>query len=205
VFDRFRQADSSTTRAHGGLGLGLAIVRHIVEQHGGEVSAASPGLGQGATFTVAIPLNMPVADADTSPGASGFETTRTLGGVKVVLVDDEADARELTTALLEAAGAEVVAVASSAEALAAIERIGPDVLVTDIGMPTEDGYALIREVRARGHGMAAVALTAYGRGEDRERALAAGFQAHIAKPLEPAALAATIATVVGRPRLGTQK
>jgi PAS domain S-box-containing protein len=200
VFDRFRQADSSTTRAHGGLGLGLAIVRHIVEQHGGHVRVDSAGLGQGATFTVDLPLHGSAAGTDAVPAAIGVPRTGVLAAVNVLVVDDEPDGRELTTALLQISGAEVVAVSSAAHALAAAQARLPDVVVTDIGMPEADGYALIRELRAGGYRGPAVALTAYGRIEDRERALAAGFDAHVAKPADAASLAEVIATVVATAR-----
>ncbi|MGH7279597.1 MAG: PAS domain-containing protein, partial [Candidatus Rokuibacteriota bacterium] len=196
VFDRFRQADSSSTRVHGGLGLGLAIVRHIVEQHGGAVRAESGGPGDGSTFTVEIPMHRPASD--TSDVAVPFGAVRPLGGVTILLVDDETDAREVLTAFLEQAGARVIAVTSAAEALVTMDRLDPSLLVSDIAMPGQDGYALIRELRARGNRVPAVAVTAYGRNEDRERALLAGFQSYVAKPIDPAALAGVVATLLGR-------
>jgi PAS domain S-box-containing protein len=193
VFERFRQADSSTTRIHGGLGLGLAIVRHLVELHGGTVTAESAGEAQGARFTVTLPAALPVPAAPEPPAAEPSPGERSepssLGGRRLLVVDDDADTREAIGFLLLRAGAVVETVASAREALAAIERSRPDVLIADIGMPGEDGYELIRQVRAlppeRGGRMPAVALTAYARPEDRERALAAGYEEHVAKPVEP--------------------
>jgi len=185
VFERFRQADGSTTRRHGGLGLGLAIVRHIVEVHGGTVSADSAGAGQGATFTVEIPIS---AESGRHDGASDGETDgvpRPLRGVRVLVVDDEADARELMKVILEQAGARVVAVDSAAAALTAVDTVHPAVLISDIAMPGDDGYTLLGTLRERGIDIPAVAVTAYGRPEDRQRAVSAGFQLHVPKPIEP--------------------
>jgi signal transduction histidine kinase/ActR/RegA family two-component response regulator len=211
VFDRFRQADARMTRMHGGLGLGLAIVRQLVELHGGTVKAESTGAGCGATFTVSLPLHAPAqtethepkmplttsAAARTEEFAGEFE----LAGLRVLVVDDEADARELFAATLAGWGAEVLTAASAAEALALVERERPDALLADIGMPGEDGYALIRQVRAlppeRGGRTPAAALTAYARAEDRQRALSAGFQTHMPKPIKAAELAAVVATLAG--------
>lgn len=209
VFDRFRQADGSSQRRHGGLGLGLAIVRHLTELHGGEVSVTSPGLGQGATFTVKLPLavahqptNLPksLEAVDTSkltaPGASRLD------GVRVLVVDDEADARLLLTTILAGSGAEVRAAGSMAETINTLDGWQPDVLVSDISMPNGDGYELIREVRQRdvdnSRSLPAVALTAYARSEDRMRALAAGFQLHMTKPVEPQELLTVVASLTGR-------
>lgn len=198
VFERFRQADSSSTRRHGGLGLGLAIVRHIVEQHGGEVRVASRGLGQGATFTVEIPLSGSVASADEATRSPAQTNNDALRGVRILLVDDEPDALELTTALLRFAGAEVSAVPSAAEAVRAIENARPEVLISDIGMPGQDGYHLIQDLRLRGFRFAAIALTAYGRSEDREQAFKAGFQVHLPKPADPRELTTAILSLLGK-------
>ncbi len=210
VFERFRQADSTTTRSYGGLGLGLAIVRHLVELHGGSVRAESLGVGQGATFIVSLPLK--AVRLDTRKLEQNQEAVieevpeinngRSLDGLRVLVVDDEPDARELLTTVLEEYGAQVIAVASAAEALEAIKQLQPDVLVSDIGMPQEDGYTLIRKVRAltvhQGGQIPAVALTAYARAEDRAQALLAGFQQHISKPVDPAQLALVVASLAGR-------
>jgi PAS domain S-box-containing protein len=211
VFDRFRQADTTPRRRHGGLGLGLAIVRHLVELHGGSVEATSPGLGKGATFRVRIPLaapppraeerNRPPTDAvrefTEAPGP-----TPPLDGLRVLVVDDEPDARRLLETVLTRCQAEVETAASAAEAIAALADFRPDVILSDIAMPDEDGYELIRRIRSMESEQLrrtpAVALTAYARTEDRNRALAAGFQMHLAKPVEPAALATAIASLVGR-------
>lgn len=205
IFERFRQADSSSTRAHGGLGLGLAIVRHIVELHGGVISAESAGEGRGATFIVELPfLAEDVGPAVAEPRSTDevrVDEIPNLAGVRVLVVDDEADARELLTTLLERFGANVRAVSSARDALNAIQIDRPDVLVSDIGMPSQDGYSLIRCVRAlsgeRGGSVPAVALTAYATGQDRDRALAAGFQGHISKPIEAAELVRAVACLAG--------
>jgi signal transduction histidine kinase len=201
LFDRFRQADSTSTRLHGGLGLGLAIVRHLVTLHRGRVEAESPGPGAGATFRVRLPL-APVRAAPASSVPSGIERFPPLAGVRVLLVEDEDDARDLVTAVLAQSGAEVVAAASAAEALDALTRTRPHVLVSDISMPDEDGYALLERVRAlgldRGDRLPAVALTAYARAEDRARARAVGFEVHVPKPVEPAELVEVVARLAGR-------
>jgi PAS domain S-box-containing protein len=212
VFDRFRQADQRTTRQHGGLGLGLAIVRHLVELHGGTVRAESPGEGQGSTFTVLLPV-APVyqsagqeervhpAARDTLPA---YECPDRLDGVRVLAVDDEPDTRELLKAGLGQCGAEVTAVGSAAEALEAIAAAVPDLLISDIGMPEKDGYDLIRRVRelpaGNGGKVPAIALTAYARAEDRMQALRAGYQMHVPKPVELAELVAVAASLVRRDR-----
>jgi PAS domain S-box-containing protein len=202
VFDRFRQADSSSTRAHGGLGLGLAIVRHLVELHGGSVRAESPGEGQGATFIVRLPVALihqargPLKSA--AKEEPSLKSTPDLRGLSVLLVDDEVDTRELLTAMLEQYGAEVKSAASAAQALDMLEEWRPSVLVADIGMPDEDGYDFIKKVRARGIQIPAIALTAYARSEDRLRALAASYQMHVSKPVEPVELAVVVASLPGR-------
>jgi PAS domain S-box-containing protein len=210
VFDRFRQADQRTTRQHGGMGLGLAIVRHLVELHGGTVRAESEGEGQGATFTVLLPV-APVYQAEASgarvhPAARdtmpSFDCADRLDGLRVLVVDDEPDTRELLKAGLGQCGAEVTEAGSAAEALAAISTDAPDLLISDIGMPDEDGYDLIRRVRElsaeSGGKVPAIALTAYARTEDRLQALRAGYQMHVTKPVEMAELVAVAASLVQR-------
>jgi PAS domain S-box-containing protein len=203
VFDRLRQADSTSTRAHGGLGIGLAIVRHLVELHGGTVGAESGGEGKGATFTVELPISATAGTLRTAPeGRAEDDGPVRLDGVRVIVVDDEADTRDLLSFSLRNYGAEVRALGSASEALAAIQQDKPDVLVSDIGLPGDDGYALIRKVRAldeeRGGRVPAAALTAYAKDEDRHRAIAAGFQAHVTKPVELAELASVVASLAGR-------
>lgn len=214
VFDRFRQADATSTRRHGGLGLGLAIVRHLVEMHGGMVLAASPGEGLGATFTVKLPLIVaPVNRRDlerihpASAASISQEPSPRLDGLSVMVVDDEPDTREMLRIMIRQLGADVRACASSEEAMRLLSDWKPDVIVSDIEMPDEDGYELIRKVRrseaSSGRKPApAVALTAYGRVEDRLRALSAGYQMHISKPAEPAELAAVIASLASRSASG---
>ncbi len=196
VFDRFRQADATTTRRHGGLGLGLAIVKNLVELHGGNVRAKSGGPGQGAAFTIVLPLAAVVAEPEDAPREHPADGSTLaiesplarLTGVSVLVVDDEPDARTLIARILERAGAEVRTAGSAAEALAALECTVPDVLVSDIGMPGTDGYTLIRAVRLlsrdKGGNVPALALTAYTRSEDRIKAVSAGFQTHLAKPAD---------------------
>jgi signal transduction histidine kinase/ActR/RegA family two-component response regulator len=197
VFDRFRQAHGGTSRRHSGLGLGLAIAYQIVEQHGGSVRAESPGLGKGSTFTIRLPLVAPVTAADVpdAPGAHAQDFHR-LDGLHILVVEDDADNREFLSVLLERAGAIVIAVASVADALNALTAAHADALVSDIGLPDDDGYALIARLRRResqlGGFLPAVALTGYTRAEDRARVLAAGFQAHVPKPVDPAELTAAI-------------
>lgn len=208
VFDRFQQENSTTTRVHGGLGLGLSIVRHLVELHGGSVQAFSSGEGLGATFIVNLPLPV-VRDASpieqvhsTADKEAPSDSSPVLEGLHILLVDDEADVRELMTTILTECGAQVTAVASAKDALKTFDHLKPDLLISDIGMPHEDGYALIRKVRAldpeRGGTIPAVALTAYARREDRIRALSAGFQKHVAKPVNLNELATMVASLTGR-------
>jgi CheY-like chemotaxis protein len=205
VFERFRQADSTSTRKYGGLGLGLAIVRHLVELHGGTVQAESGGTDQGATFTVKLPLleapRQGVEGTTASLAGNGGAPVN-LGGVRVLLVDDETDSRDFLSTALRQYGAEVTAAGTVEEAVSLLQRQPPDVLVSDIGMPGEDGYALIKRVRAlgaeRGGQVPAAALTAHAKGEDTARALSAGYQVHVSKPVEPGELAAAVATLVGR-------
>ncbi len=194
VFERFRQAESSTNRAYGGLGLGLAIVRHLVELHGGSVTVQSEGEGQGATFSVHLPVAAAVRDAERAPAAVSTDgpVRQSLSGLRLLIVDDEADAREVMRFMLERGGAQVRVADSAAQALDAIRDERPDLLISDIGMPVEDGYVLVRRLRAMEEGLGrrlpAIALTAYASEEDTRRALAAGFDAHLSKPVDPARL-----------------
>jgi PAS domain S-box-containing protein len=208
VFDRFRQADASTTRRHAGLGLGLAIAKHLIEMHGGSVRAKSPGEGQGATFTLTLPITVvhperpepsqvhPTAyDAPEDPRHDG-----TLAGLRVLIVDDEPDARQLLRHVLVDCQAQVAVAGSAAEALAVVRQFHPDVIVSDIGMPEQDGYDFIRQVRADPaiNEIPAAALSAFARPDDRKRSLLAGFQTHVAKPVDPAELAAVVASLAFR-------
>jgi CheY-like chemotaxis protein len=206
IFGRFGVGHTST-QSQGGLGLGLAIVRHLAELHGGAVQAESAGPGQGATFTVTLPLTDERAAGEAEAyriAASGLGSGRlpALEGIRVLVVDDEADTLELLRTILAQCGAEVTVAATAREALEALEQAPFDVLVSDIVMPEEDGYGLIRRIRAldveRGGRIPALALTAYARIEDRAEALAAGYQQHAAKPIEPAELAAAVATLADR-------
>lgn len=209
VFDRFRQAESSANRAHGGLGLGLAIAKQIVELHGGTVRVKSPGRGKGATFTIALPLQIVHAAEPSgarvhprdSQGGSLCEYFP-LQGVRILAVDDEPDARLLMAKVFEECQASVELAASAAEALEKFRRETPDVIVSDIGMPGQDGYMLIRAIRALQAAdepaVPAIALTAFARSEDRRQVMLAGFQLHLAKPVEPAELVLAVASLLGR-------
>jgi CheY-like chemotaxis protein len=209
VFDRFKQADSSTTRRVGGLGLGLAIVRHIVELHGGSVVAHSDGLGHGAAFTITVPTaaraGISEAPAPTSTDSERERPSGTvyaLSGVRVLVVDDETDTRELVQTVLAQAGAVVEAAGSARAALELLTRFTPQVIVSDVGMPDEDGYGFMRHVRALEtealQSVPAIALTAYTRNADRAKALAAGFTTHLGKPINVSELIGTVAKLLPR-------
>lgn len=210
VFDRFRQADASTTRIHGGLGLGLSIVHQLVDLHGGSVSVQSEGEGKGATFTISLPF---VGVINSSQEAESEHPTQSddvisldglpsLQGLKVLVVDDEVDTCELIGEVLRECGSEVITSRSAAEALEALQQHKPDILISDLGMPDEDGYSLISKIRAlpseRGGQIPAAALTAYARAEDRMRVLRSGFQFHLPKPVDSAELVTVVASLAGR-------
>ncbi|MFB2892089.1 response regulator [Aerosakkonemataceae cyanobacterium BLCC-F50] len=198
VFDRFRQEDSSTTRQFGGLGLGLALVRQLVEAHGGTITAQSPGEGQGATFTVRLPLLL--EPQPVTPHLPTSNQTSDLQGTRILLVEDEHDSRELIAWILKEAGAKLVAVGSANVALNTLRQTTFDVLVSDIGLPDMDGYRLLQQVRrlASAEALPAIALTAYGGEINRQTALASGYQQHLAKPIEPNALVCAIAELIGQ-------
>ena len=210
VFERFRQADTSFTRALGGLGLGLAIARHLVELHGGTIDVHSDGDGRGARFTVKLPAAAAQARAATDPGALAAPAPARrshgdqpdLGGVEVLVVDDEQDGRDVLTEILQRAHARVTVAASAAEAMDLLARSRPAVLVSDIGMPDEDGFTLMRRVRAlpdhRGGRIPAVALTAYARAVDQQQAMMAGYNIHLGKPVDPAELVVVVASLAAR-------
>jgi signal transduction histidine kinase/DNA-binding response OmpR family regulator len=209
VFERFQQGDSTSTRRHTGLGLGLALVRHLVELHGGTVQAASAGEGQGATFTVTLPIAIARADEPAQPRPVSERLSQTrpttgqaLRGLRILVVDDDRDGLEMVATMLRNSGAEVRTCPSAAEGLDAMRTWRPDVLISDIEMPREDGYTFIRRVRAMDGGAfartPAVALTAYGRVQDRLRTLSAGFSMHVPKPVDPAELTIVVANLAGR-------
>jgi len=204
VFERFRQADSSTATRHGGLGLGLSIVKSLVEVHGGTVEALSPGEGQGSTFIVRLPAAQPYGSQEAPINMPPMRADSALKGLRILIVDDEADARTLARRVLEESGAAVVTVDSANEALAVLsghERL--DLIVCDIGMPEQDGYDLIRRVRAlpgEAGRIPAVALTALARSEDRKRALLAGYEVHVSKPVDPDELVRVVAGLAARQR-----
>jgi CheY-like chemotaxis protein len=212
VFDRFRQGDASTTRNHGGLGLGLSIVKHLVELHGGTVRVKSPGEGQGTTFILALPVSVIRSEETGRSERAAFADVDlfssdlpSLAGLTALIVDDELDSRTLVGRLIEDRGGRAILAASAEAALDVLSRERVNVLVSDIGMPGRDGYALIRQVRKEnllGLGrLPAIALTAYARAEDRQRALLAGYQMHLAKPIEPRELIAGIASLVNLPAM----
>jgi signal transduction histidine kinase len=204
VFDRFSQADSTTTRHHGGLGLGLAIARHLVEIHGGTIRAQSRGAGEGATFTITLPLLVTAKSGEMASisDKSLPPAPQLLAGVNVLLVDDDSDTLSLMATALKRRQANVTAVSSAGEAIQAIREQRPDVLVSDIAMPGEDGYGLIEKVRSLENGdtqeIPAVAITAYAKDEDRERALSSGFQIYLAKPIELTELVSVVARAARR-------
>jgi CheY-like chemotaxis protein len=205
VFERFRQGTSSASRAHGGLGIGLALVRHLADLHGGTALAESEGEGRGATFTVRLPMlgSRAVSEPNTLPGAEGAANKATalaLDRVAILVVEDDDDARDLIATTLRYAGAQVATAPSANAAVELLESSAPDLIVSDIAMPDGTGYDLVKQVRAtpRLSRIPAIALTAYGRVEDRDRALDAGFNYHIVKPVEPSHLVHAVATALGR-------
>ena len=208
VFDSFRQADTGAARAHGGLGMGLSIAKHIVELHGGFIEAQSEGNGRGATFVVRLPIGPLISTTlgisrvpATKQRSANISLPRGLDGLRVLVVDDEPDARELVSYVLEMCGMEVRVAGSNAEAMTELESYTPHVIISDIGMPDEDGYLLIRNIRTLAHEekrkTPVIALTAFARNEDRTRALVAGFNLHMAKPVEPTALAHAVVDLAG--------
>ena len=207
AFERFRQSSGAMTRETEGLGLGLSIVKYLVEMHGGSIDAKSEGVGQGSTFIVKLPLLIadPDDDADRDPQAAigdvTFRARVSLKGLKILVVDDERDAREVLWHILSERGADVTTCGSADQALSAIEGIAPDLVISDIGMPERDGYEFIRQVRMLGEPTSrvpALALTAFSRLDDRTQALLAGFQAHLAKPVDARELVSSVAAIVGR-------
>jgi CheY-like chemotaxis protein/two-component sensor histidine kinase len=208
VFDRFQQADGSTSRQHGGLGLGLSIARHLVELHGGTIRAASGGPGTGSTFSFKLPLltesTEPVAEPAKEVREASVDRAALLRNMKILLVDDDFDTREALRRILDQSRATVLTAGSVEEGIAQLRRERPAVLISDIGMPGEDGYSFIKRVRKlppeEGGLTPAVALTAFTRSEDRTKAMVAGFQMHLAKPIEPSELLVVLTTLVSRPK-----
>jgi CheY-like chemotaxis protein len=210
IFDRFRQADGSTTRSQGGLGLGLAIVRHLVDLHHGDVRVQSDGQHLGATFTITLPIARPAMIKSGVPESATYATgngsarpdAHILNGLKILVVDDEADSRELVATILTRSGGEVRCSPSAADALQAFKEWQPDLLVSDLAMPNEDGYSLLKKIRKlrtkRAREIPAVALSAYASDEDRAISLSKGFQMHLPKPIEPDKLVTSVAEAVGR-------
>jgi CheY-like chemotaxis protein len=204
MFDRFQQGDASSTRTHGGLGIGLAIAKQIVELHGGRISAESPGPGKGSTFIVALPWDAPqrnprAVEPSANEVSSRPASAMRLDNIRVLLVDDEKDAREMLTRILWNSGAVVESVDRMAHAIHAIESFKPQIVLSDLAMPEHDGFELMREVRALGYTqdqLPAIALTGFARNEDRNRALSAGYQEHVAKPVDPYEITAAIAKLV---------
>ncbi|HSY22031.1 MAG TPA: ATP-binding protein [Polyangiaceae bacterium] len=208
VFESFRQSDSSTTRVHGGLGIGLSITKHLVDLHGGSIAASSDGVGKGAAFVVRLPISPLVSTTlgvhkvpATTQGSPSSGSAERLTGIHVLVVDDDPDARELVSLVLEMSGVEVRTAATAAEALALLEASTPDVVISDIGLPDQDGYTLIRSIRTLAvedkKNVPVIALTAFGQNDDRTRALVAGFNQHMAKPIAPTALIKAVAELVG--------
>jgi CheY-like chemotaxis protein/anti-sigma regulatory factor (Ser/Thr protein kinase) len=204
IFERFRQGDSTTTRKHGGLGIGLALVKHLVEAHGGTVTAQSPGRGAGSVFTVTLPLIM-FSDPLSAPRSSRapirpmmIVPTAALGGCRALVVDDDPDALDLFASVLQRAGAAVRKAVSVAEALEVMSRFTLDVVLSDIEMPGEDGFALVDRLRAKGLRVPLVAVTAHGSEEDRARVLTAGFDAHVAKPADAEEIVTVVQHLVQR-------
>jgi signal transduction histidine kinase len=203
LFERFSQADGSAKRRHGGLGIGLAVVKNLVELHGGSVSATSPGVGKGSTFTVHIPVRVARGIQDEQPRPASkrrpdvISGPGKLGGIKVLIVDDESDARDLVQRILTGCAAETTVAASAGDAVLLLKTFEPDVILSDIGMPGQDGYEFMQLVRSRGLKIPAIALTAFARPQDRIRVIEAGYQAHLPKPVEPAELVAMIASLAG--------